>query len=116
MAFNGGFANVEDLTAANEWALTSIVSCIAHDDADLHAKLIRDIMSLTLANAGSIGAIRLDVLQVAALMEVLFPAKYATLSTEHDVLEMSGSDPFTFNSCYSDEIKPLTEPIVLTTT
>ena len=92
-------ANVEDLTAVNEWALTSIVSCIAHDDADLHAKLIRDIMSLTLANAGSIGAIRLDILQAAALMEVLFQVKHTMFSTERDALQTSGSDTFNFNAC-----------------
>ena len=49
--------------------LISIVSFIAHDDVDIHAKLRREIVDLTPAKVGSVGAIRLDVLQAAALME-----------------------------------------------
>ena len=50
---------------------------IADEDIDLHAKLIRDIDALTLAKAGSIGAVRIDTFQAAALMEVLCPVKFA---------------------------------------
>ena len=93
--------------------MTSIISYIAHHDVDLHDKLRRDITAFTSAKAGSIGAIRLYVMQMAALMEVLFPVKYITFSTEHNLMEINVSDPFTFNSWYSDEIKPLTQIVVL---
>ena len=87
--------------------MTYLVSHISHNDVDLHANLRNDIAALTPAKAGSIGAIRLDMLQAVALMEVLFPVKFATFSTENDLMEMMGSDPITFNSYYSDKIKLL---------
>ena len=46
----------------NELVLTSIASLIAHDNVDLHATLRRDITSLTLTRAGSLGTVRLDIL------------------------------------------------------
>ena len=47
-------------------------------------------------------------------MEVLFPVKFAIFSTENDLMEIMGSDPFTFNSCYSDDTKSLMHLVVLT--
>ena len=60
--FDDQFANIVDLTSGNKWILTSLARNIAHDDVYLHSKLRRDIASLALAKAGSIGAIRLDIL------------------------------------------------------
>ena len=57
--------------------LTSLVIHIAHDDVDLHTKLRRDIVALTPAKYSSTEAIRLDVLQVVALIEALSPVKIA---------------------------------------
>ena len=102
MAFDGQFANTKDLTAVNEWALTYVVRDVAHNDVDIHAKLRRDIAALTPVKAGSKGAISLDVLQAAALIEAILPVKFTMFSTENNLMEMMDSDPFTFNSSYSD--------------
>ena len=80
----------------NEWVLIYLARFIACDDAELHTKLLRDIATLAPVQAGAIGAIRLDIFQVAALIEVLFPVKHAMFSIGKDLTEMMGSDPFTF--------------------
>ena len=53
------------------------------------------------------------MLQAVALMEVLFPVKFAMFSTENNLMEMMGSDPFTFATCYS-EVGSLMKPVILT--
>ena len=73
--FDGKFANLKDLSLANEWVSTSIAKYMSGEDEDLHAMLRRDFASLIPAKAGDIGAIRLDTFQVDALMEVRFPVK-----------------------------------------
>ena len=75
-------ADPEVLMQVNEWVLTSIASLIAHDNVDLHATLRRDITSLTPVIAGSLGTVRLDILQATALMEVIYPVKYAIFSAD----------------------------------
>ena len=55
-------------------------------------------------------------MQEVALMEVLLPVKHATFSIENDLMEMTGSDPFTFATCYSDKVGSLMQPVILTTT
>ena len=76
----------------------------------------RDFTSLTPSKTGDIGAIRLDMLQAVDLLEVLFPVKYTMFSSETNLTEMWGSDPFAFNSCYMDEIKTLMQQVTLATT
>lgn len=95
--FDGKFANLKDLSLANEWVSTSIAKYMSGEDEDLHAMLRRDFASLIPAKTGDIGAIRLDTFQVDALMEVRFPVKYAMFSSESDLIGMWGSDPFNFN-------------------
>ena len=51
----------------------------AKDNTVLHAVLRRDLTYLTPEIASVLDAIRLDVLQAAALMEVLYPVKHAIL-------------------------------------
>ena len=83
----------------NEWFLISLAVCIEGDDVALRAKLKRNIASLTPEKASSIGAFMKDVLQVVALMEVLFPVKFDTFSTDKDVMEINISDHFAFATC-----------------
>ena len=96
--------------------LISLERRIANDDAELHVKLRRDIDALTLAKACSIGTIRLDILQVVALMELLFPVKFAIFSIENNLMEMIGSNPFTFATCYTDEVGSLMQPVIFAVT
>ena len=110
---NNELTDPEVLVQVNEWVLTSIASLIAHDDVDLHATLRHDITSLTSVIARSLGAVRLDISQAIALMEVLYPMKHAIFFAEHGAMEMIGSDLATFASCYSPEIKPIMQPVVL---
>ena len=69
--------------------------------------LRRDLTFLTPEIAGAFGAIRLDVVQAAALMEVLYPVKEATFSTASNLMEMMGSDHCAFDSCYSNTKRSL---------
>ena len=116
VAFDDQFSNLEDLTAKNEWVLNSLARKISCDDACLYSNVRREIDSLTPAKYGSIWAIRLDILQVIALMEVLFPVKFATFSTKSDLMKTMGSDRFAFTSYFSDKIKLLMQPVTLTVT
>ena len=50
--FDDRFANIEDLTAVNEWVSTSLVRCIAHNDVDLHAKLRETLLLSYQQNLG----------------------------------------------------------------
>ena len=75
---------------------------MAGEDVAMHAKFRRYIATLTPAKASSVGATRIDIFQVVALMEMIFPVKFVMLWTETDLMEISISDPFTFSSCYSD--------------
>ena len=86
---------------------------MSHDNVDLYAMFRRDITSLTPEIAGSLGAIRLDILQATALMEVLCPVKHVIFSAENGAMEMIGSDHATFASCYSPEIKSLMQLVTL---
>lgn len=113
VVYNEELANLEDLTATNERVLTSMTKHVAGEDEDLHATLRRDFTSLTPVKAGDIGAIRLDMFQAADSLEVLFPMKYAMFSSGTDLIERWGSEPFTFNSCYTDEIKILIQLVML---
>ena len=63
----------EVLVQVDEWVLTSITRFIAQDDVDLHATLRRYITYLTQDFVGSLGTVRLDILQAATLLEVLYP-------------------------------------------
>ena len=106
---------MEELCAVNEWFLISLARLVVNDHAEHHTKLRQDIATLTLAKTGSIGTIRLDILQAVALMEVLFLVKYAMFSIENNLMEIMGSDPFTFATCYSNKVGSLIQPVILTT-
>ena len=69
--------------------LARYTSC---DDVDLHAKLKRDVAARTPANACYVEAIRLNIMQVVALMEVIFPVNFATFSNKNNLMKLMGSD------------------------
>ena len=64
--FANEFADLEVLVQVNEWVSTS------YDNLEFHAVLRCDLTSLTLEIAGALDAIRLDVVQTTALMELLY--------------------------------------------
>ena len=96
VTFDEQFADIEELFAVNEWVLMSLTRHIEIDDVELHVKL------------------RLDILQAVALMELLFPVKFAIFSLENNLMEMMGSYPFAFATCYSDKVGSLMQPVILT--
>ena len=114
--FDKDFADEEDLFAVSEWFLMSLVACTAGDDVVLHSKLRHSIAAIIPSKAGSIGTVMTDVLQVVALMKVLFPVKFATFSTDKDLMEINISDNFTFATCYSDKVATIMQPVILTVT
>ena len=93
------FSDPEVLVQVNEWVSTSVILHVVHDNLELHAVLRRDLTSLTPEISGALGAIRLAVLKAAALMELLYPVKYAMFSAETDLMKMMSSDPYAFSSC-----------------
>ena len=111
--FGNQFADSEVLVQVNKWVLNSLARHVACDDIDLHDVLGRDLTSLSPKITGALGAIRLDVLQAAALMEVLYSVKHVLFSTESYLMEMMHSGPFTFDSCYSNTIRPRVQPTML---
>ena len=92
----------------------SLAAFISGEDVDLHDKLRHDITALTPAKAGSIGAVRIDMFQVVALTEVLYPVKSAIFLADKDRMEINISDPFTLSSCYADEAETLMKPVIFT--
>ena len=78
--------------------------------------LRRDLTSLTPEIAGAIGTIRLDLMQAVSLMELLYPVKHTMFSTETDLMEMMGSDPYAFSSRYSTTTRSLMHPVTLVIT
>ena len=47
-------------------------------------------------------------------MEVLFPVKFDTFSTDNDLMEINTSDPFAFTTCFSDKVAMLMQLAILT--
>ena len=94
----------------------SLARCIVEDETELHTKLRRDIDALTQAKDGSKGNIRLDIVKAVDLMELILQVKFAMFSTKNNLMEMVGSNPFTFFTCYSDEVGSLVQPLILTVT
>ena len=77
--------------------------------------LRRDLTSLTPEIAGALGSVRLDVVQAAALMKLLYPVKYAVFSTETNLMVMMGRNYHTFSFCYSNTTRSLLCPVMLVT-
>ena len=94
----------------------SLAAHIEGDGVALHAKLRRNIASLIPEKSGSIDAAMKDVLQAVALIEVLFTVKFATFSTDRDLMEINISDHFTFATCYSNKVATLMQQVILTVT
>ena len=58
----------------------SIAKYLVGDDEHLEAIICRNIQSLTSQTAGIYGNLRVDTLTAAALIEHLYPVKYAIFS------------------------------------
>ena len=116
VTFDKKLADAEELSAVNEWILTPLEKGVACDDTELHSTLLRYIDTLIRAQVGEIGTIKLEILQVVALVEVLFLVKHTMFSNENGIMEMWGSDPFTFTTCYSDKVGSLMKPVIHTIT
>ena len=86
---------------------------IAHDYLNSHTVIRRDLISITPDVAGELGSIRLDVLQAAALMELLYPVKHTTFSTETDLMQIMVNNPYAFSSCYSINTRSSMHPVML---
>ena len=82
ITYDNEFPDPEVLVQVNESVLTSIASHIAHDNLELHAVLRRDLTSLTQEIAGALGAIRLEIVQAVALIELLCLVKHDVFSTQ----------------------------------
>lgn len=97
-----------------EFDLMPLVAFVASEDVDLHANLRSNIAALAPAKASSIGAVRMDMFQAVALMEVLHPVKFSIFASNKDLMEFNISDPFTFSSCDTNEVAILMQPVILT--
>ena len=102
----------EDLIQLTEWVHVALSSCVAQCDDDFHAIIKRDLTSLTPARAGAAGAIRTDILQTAALFELLYPVKFAFFHVDYEISQIISSDDVCFRKCYTSE-SSLMQPVVL---
>jgi len=103
--FSSNFEDGEELGRVNEWILIALARTISGCNEDMHISLARDFAALTPSSAGSLGAVHLDIMQSAALFEVLCPGKFAIFDAEHGPLDLISSKQHAFAPLHPLESK-----------